>query len=105
MVTYDFQLTYTITSYSQCENEKAKKARRVIKEIDGWEAVDKIETTVVGEISFVCYGDNDDKRKKCEDLITEIIKDKFKEEYVYSDTQSYFSLMVDGLGKHITFYI
>ena len=103
MATYEFQLAYTITPY-HCEN-KAAQARKIIKGIDDWEVVGDIETILVGEISFYCDGSNEDKRRKCKDVIKGKIKYTFREHDVYDYTKSYFSLMVSGLGKHITFTI
>jgi hypothetical protein len=104
MATYDFQLTYSISPFGDSVNKesKAKEARRLIKKIDGWESVDEIETTLVGKISFSAIGDNE-KRKKGQSIIENEIRTLFRSEDVLNDTRSYFSLMIDGLGKHIEF--
>ncbi|PSU42141.1 hypothetical protein C9J12_29145 [Photobacterium frigidiphilum] len=104
MTIYNFQLTYSISPYGNSSNKenKAAEARRLIKNIAGWESVDEIETTLVGEISFIATG-NSEKRKKGQSIVEDKVRTLFEREEVLDHTHSYFSLMIDGLGKHIEF--
>ena len=104
MSKHSFQLTYSV--YPLHENEESKesadKARYLIRNIKGWGMLDKIETTLVGEL----YLDSlhiSKKREDAEDIVDSVIRDVLHDNGVFQDVKLYASLMVDGLGEHITF--
>lgn len=104
MTIYNFQLSYSISPYgtSNEKDRKAAEARKIIKEIEGWESVNNIETTLVGTIDL--YGTSrEDKRNKGLNEVKGEIEALFERENVLDFTHSHFSLMIDGLGEHITF--
>lgn len=101
MSKHSFQLTYSV--YPLHENEEsADKARYLIRNIKGWRMLNKIETTLVGEL----YLDSlhiSKKREDAEDIVDSVIRDVLHDNDVFHDVKLYASLMVDGLGEHITF--
>jgi hypothetical protein len=102
MTTYDFQLTYSISPYGE---DKSTQARTLLREeIEGWNTVNGIETTLVGKIKFSCSA-NENKREKAQEIIEDKIRTLFNNKDVLDHSYSRFSLMVDGLGEHITFIL
>ena len=102
MATYHFQLAYSVSPHG---NDKSAQARELLRKgIDGWKTVDDIDTTLVGEISFTC-AKGEDKRDKARQIIQDEITKLFESNGVLDHSYSHFSLMVDGLGQHITFYV
>lgn len=106
MSKYKFQLTYTVHPRGKGDEYKqaADKARKLLKDIGGWEPVKKIETTLVGELSL-SYENLSDKRQQAKDVVDDIVTSLMKENDIYLNIDVYFSLMVSGLGEHIEFNV
>lgn len=103
---HDFQLTYSVrpNGDTELEEKAAKKARKLLKEVDEWSPLKKIETTFIGEIKL-SNRDLDDKRREAEKIIDKLITDTLKDSGLFHDVLVYASLMVDKLGKHIEFRV
>lgn len=107
MTSHYFQLTYSIYPFLDDHEDSikaAQKARKSLKEIADWEPLDHIETTVVGRIPL-CKTKNTEKRIEAVDFIGNEIVKVLKEKEVYYYIKGYFSLMVDGLGMNIEFFL
>lgn len=103
MSTYDFQLTYSVSpcdSDNADDNRAAEKARRFLRDIDGWQSLEKIETTLVGKLylsALTVAG----RRSEAEEEVDTKVRGLLKEHDIFYDVSVYMSLMVDGLGEHI----
>lgn len=100
---HHFQLTYSVHPRHDDENSAAKARKVIATEIPSTEKLEKIETTLVGEIPLTSSLDNSEKRKKAEKFIADEVEKILKKHEIYSDVDVYLSLMVDKLGKHIVF--
>ncbi|WP_045394994.1 hypothetical protein [Vibrio rotiferianus] len=102
MATYHFQLAYSV---SPTGDDKSAQARELLRKgFEGWKTVKNIDTTLVGKISFTCAED-ENERYKAKQVIKDKITELFESNDVLKHSRTHFSLMVDGLGKHITFYV
>ena len=107
MSKYNFQLTYSVhpRDHEDIEHKRsADKARRLFKDISNWQVIDKIETTLVGELHLL-EQTLANKRSEAQTAVITIIRNLIKEHDIYYSVDVYMSLMVSGLGEHIEFNI
>lgn len=102
---YDFQLTYSVKPLAGNESDAAS-VRKKLREIPGWDTVLELETVLVGKLSLSQYGTTPQlirtsAENQCYLKINQVLSDL----NVASSITVYCSLMVDGLGKHITFSV
>ena len=103
---YHFQLTYSVRPSGDSDKEEraAQKARKLLKNIDGWFSLESVETTIVGTLKLNSVGVRD-KREEAKEKVEERIADILKNYEIFSDVWVNASLMVDTLGEHIEFRI
>ena len=103
---YHFQLTYSVRPNGDNDKEEraAQKARKLLKNIDGWVSLENVETTIVGTLKLNSVGVRD-KREEARENVEETIADILKNYEIFNDIWVNASLMVDTLGEHIEFRI
>ncbi len=76
------------------------RARRLLREIKGWETVEHVETTLVGKIRLK-LNDPESKKTEAHEQVKGIIFNILKNENIDKNVIFYGCLMVDQLGENI----
>jgi hypothetical protein len=105
-VPHHFQLSYSVEKRKETEASRSAviQARRLLREIEGWETIKHIETTLVGKINLESDTPNS-KRREALELVRGAILDILKNEKIDNDVSFYGCLMVDKLGEYINIEI
>ncbi|ANS88291.1 hypothetical protein VSVS12_04593 (plasmid) [Vibrio scophthalmi] len=105
-----FLCTYSVKTRDKSTYEEERQAqanadniRRDIRNVDGWETIDGIETTITG--SLYLSGTITQKRAVAKDTIKSKMREIVDEYDAYCDVDIECAFMVDGLGETITFSI
>lgn len=107
MATHDYLFTYTVSPLVNGTEADAQKVRRAIRDIkkNGWEKLDKLETTFAGEIDIPAYS-TDGKRSDAKKQVTIVLKAARDSVDVNgSQVDIHVALLVDKLGSYIGFTI
>ncbi|NIE72870.1 hypothetical protein F3J44_00480 [Pantoea sp. Tr-811] len=94
---YSFQLSYTINPLTHQDEPHAEKARSHMRNKMGWDTVEHIETTLLGEVTLA-PGDSETKRREARTLVRNGIRKAFKELAVDKHVAFKSSLLVSGLA-------
>ncbi|MFF5865560.1 hypothetical protein [Pseudomonas sp. NPDC012596] len=74
---HTFQLAYTIKPIKRIHEPQADTARAHMRKHMGWEFVDGLQTTLLGEIELAS-GTQEEKRREAGKMVRKQIKDAFK---------------------------
>ncbi len=102
MPRHHYQLTYSISPINDQRQAEAQKARRAIKESSRFTKIEHLETVVVGTL-LLEEESQSDRRREAQKDITNLIRGMLINAEVLQYVYVHCSLMVDGLGKHMTF--
>ncbi|MFJ4345578.1 hypothetical protein [Pseudomonas sp. NPDC089401] len=94
---YSFQLAYTISPLTDADEPHAEKARHHMRTKMGWETIEHLQTTLLGELSLQ-PGDIDAKRREARSLVRNGIRKAFRELEVDKRITFESSLFVNGLA-------
>ncbi|MFK0309919.1 hypothetical protein ACIQUF_01635 [Pseudomonas sp. NPDC090233] len=97
---HEFQLSYTISPKKPSNESDAVKARTHMREKMGWNTINNVETTLLGDINLAA-GTNDEKRREASRLVRKSINDAFKALDVDGRIIFKSSLMVTGVTPAI----
>lgn len=102
---HQFQLAYTISPINEddeADKAAAEKARRRLRNNMGWQTIEDIETTLLGELRLA-GGNLDEKARDAKKQIREQIREELHGAELLKRIEFQGSLMVAGLGSAIDF--
>ncbi|QIQ72007.1 hypothetical protein HBB04_02398 [Pseudomonas coronafaciens] len=98
-----FLMTYSVTPNEEKHKPHADRARRKIGEMQtqGWSKIEDVETAFGGELTLRS-STTGEQRAEAEGQVTEVIKKLMTEVDAFAECWVHFSILVDGLGAHIS---